>query len=380
MRVLYLISSQDMGVGGHFWSMRTLVEAIAGYVDCAVVNVGRSTAAALDGLEVPRSDVLWRPPWVAAPLGRVDKIVERFKPDVLHAFDRRSLMFARPISLRRRIPVLLTKCGGPNPPGYFPRLHDLALFSQENYDFFSADRRFRGTRLHLIPNRVSEIAQDPDKIALLREGLPPGAVVFLRIARMVPEHESSSLQTLALVNALRRRGAPAVFVQVGMARDAGTLARLEAAAGPEDRLFTQREMVSRASALIDGADWVVGTGRSLMEAASRGKPLLVPLADAPQPALLGPNNFDRLFGSNFSARSRVPGFRLDENLNSILEAMDSKERLDEIGRFSRRMFEEHFSIATVVPRYLALYDAVGSQARQRLFDTALETGRILRRR
>ena len=159
------------------------------------------------------------------------------------------------------------------------------------------------------------------------------------------------------------------------------LGKMEAlAAGPEDRLFTQREMVSRASALIDGADWVVGTGRSLMEAASRGKPLLVPLADAPQPALLGPNNFDRLFGSNFSARSRVPGFRLDENLNSILEAMDSKERLDEIGRFSRRMFEEHFSIATVVPRYLALYDAVGSQARQRLFDTALETGRILRRR
>lgn len=379
MRVLYLISAQGTGLGGHFWSLRSLVEAIRTEVDCSVVNLGRVPVAAMKGVPVPYHDVIWRSPHIASAMRRLNSHVLKQDPDVLHSFDEISLFFARVMSLRHGKSLLHTKCGGPNPGGYFPRVQDMVLFSAENQEHFATDRGYRHSELHLIPNRVNELPVDPMRIARIKEGLVPGAVVFLRIARLSTTHEGASLQALNLVKQLRRDGFLAHFFQVGVVDSQSSEALVRAAMDPQDRLFTQPDMVCIANRLIDSGDFVVGTGRSLMEAASRGKILLAPLAGSQHPVLVTPGNVSHLSRTNFSSRGRIPGFDAEANYDAIRIALTSQQRHEELRAFARRMFDEDFSMAAAVPQYVHLYQALGPPRRHYLADFGRHAVRVLRR-
>ena len=61
-----------------------------------------------------------------------------------------------------------------------------------------------------------------------------------------------------------------------------------------------------ASELIGLADAVVGTGRTLVEAALCKKVLFVPIAGAELPTLVTPENWQQLAFYNFSERSKLP--------------------------------------------------------------------------
>lgn len=379
MRVLYLISARTTGVGGHFFSLRSLVEAIASEVECRVVNVGRVSAKALANLPVPYEDVLWKRPWLFGAMRRLDRLVRGFRPDLIHAYDETSLFFARVLALRCGCALLHTKCGGPNPEGYYPRVRHIVLFSHENLAHFAKAARFRAARFHLIPNRVNEIEADPARIERLRAGVKPGMLVVLRVARIGAFHEHSSLQALALVRQLRAEGLAVCFIQVGVVNDAASLKRIQDNLGDEDRLFTEPAMTRAASELLEGGDLVVGTGRGFMEAASRRRVLLAPLADAPHPVLVTPENFGSLFEANFSARSRLPAFDAQANYEAIRRVVTSAGRRQEFAEFARKMFETHFSLAQVLPRYLALYRSLPRGTPLDLMDLGWHALRTMRR-
>jgi glycosyltransferase involved in cell wall biosynthesis len=379
MRVMFLITAQSTGLGGHLFSLRSLVGALGEHVDCSVVNVGTVPAEPLKSLSVPCAEVLFDRPKILARLGALSRIVRRFEPDVLHAFDANSFFFARVVGWRFNKPVVHTKCGGANPvESYFPRAENLVLFSVENQEFFAAHPKHREARIKLIPNRVDEVKQNPTRIARVREGLVPGALLFLRIGRLAPAYEPAALQTIALVKRLYQDGIRASFVQIGVVHVRESAERIRAALGEEDRLLTEPEYTRNASEMIDAADFVVGTGRSFMEAASRRRVLLAPLADGEHPALVTPGNWSALFRTNFSPRGEIPGFDIEQNYHAILEAARSPERRDELAAFSRGLFDEHFSIRAAVPTYLQLYRDVKPARRHHPLDTAMHGLKVFR--
>ena len=378
MKVLYLISGKTHSLGGHYWSLRSLVEAMDGEIDCCVVNVGRAPVGALSGLAVPCWDVPWGRSQLCSAVRRVDHLVRTEKPDVLHSFDRKALFFARMVAPRQGAAIIHTMCGGPNPAGYFPKIGELVLFSQENRDYFASHARFRSTRIHLIPSRVNEVKSDLVRIERLRKGLAPGAMVFLRIATVGLAHQRTSLQTLRLVKQLRQDGLAACFVQVGTVSSELSLARIREEMGPQDRLLTDEGMTFKASEIVEAGDFVVGTGRSFMEAASRSGVMLAPVADAPHPALVTPDNYDDLFRTNFSARGQITGFSPAGNYASIVEAMGSARRREELGGFAGRMFEQDFSMAAAVPKYVSLYGSVRPSGGESCLDLAVHAAWTLK--
>lgn len=355
MKVLFLIATSQTGLGGHSWSLRSIVEALRSHVECRIVNLGVAPAGALADLPVPCHDILSQSRGLVSPLRHLNHLVRSTNPDILHAFDERSLFFARLVAWRHSKAIVHTKCGGPNPIGFHPRVDNLVLFSVENERYFSGNPRFRRTRLHLIPNRINEVPQDSTLIARARDGIGAQDVVFLRIARFGLLHKASSQQTLALVKRLRQDGVPARFVQIGVVNSDATLQGVRACLEREDRVLIEPEFTRRASALIEAGDFVVGTGRSFMEAAARGRVLLCPLQNEPLPAIVTRENFNELFATNFSARSRIKGFDGEANYAAIRETVNSPDRRREAQAFSRRMFDEHFSLQAVVPKYMALY-------------------------
>lgn len=355
MRILYLISPDGKGMGGHNHSFRTVLGALGREVDCLGVGVG-TVASPVHALSGQRTVALVAKPFSIGDLWQqLLPLARAEQPDIIHAFDPNSYFFGRRLGMVLGRPTVLTKCGGPNPMRYFPRAEDLVLFSQENLDYFQHHPGFHGSRLHLIPNRVEEVSPNPALVSRLRAAMPGAGPIFLRICRICPFHEESVLQLTRLVGRLRREGCPARLLVIGFVLDDACRARIERALGPGDRLETGMEYTRNASEVLDVGDFVLGTGRSFMEAACRSRILLAPLEGVATPALVTPANADQLFRSNFSQRGRIEGFSEEENYAEIKRAVTDPRRVGELRAHARTLFEKYFSIASAVPRYLSIY-------------------------
>jgi hypothetical protein len=376
MKVLYFIAARGSGVGGHSWSLGTLCTAMKESVDCGIVDLGENASPALKDIDVPYWHVPWSDSRFFWNLSRITRLVRSEAPDVLHSYDGRAFLAARMVAWRCRAGLVHTKCGGANPASYFPKISHLVLFSTENYEYFTADRRFRDSRIHLIPNRVGVVGHDPEGVARIRGDVPPGSLVLLRVARLAPEYDEASLQALSLVRRLREDGVRISFVQVGAVQSEASLEAVRSALGPDDRLYSDPVMTARGGRLLAAGDLIMGTGRGLMEAATTGRLLLCPLAGSTYPVLLSPDNFPALFRTNFSPRGRLAGHDDESGYRAVLSALAPDGARQDLIDFYQKVFADHFSVTGAVPAHLALYGGLGPAPRP-AFDFARQALHVL---
>lgn len=357
-KICFMIATLGHGRGGHFGSLKTTAEALARETECFIIDVGIAPSPVIESSFVRVYHVPFRGRRIAAAIGQISQIVKEERPDVLHLFDGRIDPLARLTSIHYHIPLLRTKCGGAPPRWFFPFYSDLILYSQQDMDWFSQSKRFSGSNIHLIPNRLAPFACDVDRMAVLRSHIEIGKRVILRIARFCKSYEESMVQGIRLVKRLNQEGQECQFVIVGTAEDDGVYERIAALADENICLFTEECFTLDANELIDIADVVIGTGRGFMEAASRGKVLLTPLADGSLPLLVTEDNFHEVFTTNFSPRNRVRDYDEETNYRRIKTAMEAVTRRAECQMRAHRWSAEYFEIQAVVEKYKALYSAL----------------------
>lgn len=117
MKVCYLITTLGHGRGGHFYDLRTTAEALSRRLECVILNVGVCASPVIDSASV-RSHNVWCNGFDV--LRQSSRILAREGADVIHAFDARVVFLAGALSAMHRKPLVLTKCGGPNPKWYYP--------------------------------------------------------------------------------------------------------------------------------------------------------------------------------------------------------------------------------------------------------------------
>lgn len=360
MRVLYVITAGNRGIGGHLYSLRDLATALSPHVDTGIVAIGRGPSPVFAGLSCPVHYVHPEDLWRLRPLWALFRLMRQWRPEVVHAFDTVAYGFARIAASLSGVGLLLTQCGGPNPKGiyprsYFPKAEHLVLFSRENAEFIASRSRFHQTRFHVIPNRVFDVAPNQAAIASIRRRLQSNCCVVLRIGRISEFHLAAALQTIRLVRELNADGVLSKAVFVGTVQDETVKSSLMAAGEGCALVVTDESIVTYAASVLDVGDLVVGTGSNLMEAAARRRVLLAPLACNPLPALVTEENWRQLAQTNFSARGRLDPFDADSNYRSILSAARDFSEREKLGQFARALFEREFSIEGAVPRYLELY-------------------------
>ncbi len=378
MKVLFITDVGDQtGIGGHLYSVQALVAALAPRVECVVVSLGCASSPALESLDCPRHRVVFgsgKLRW--AERSRFLEIVQAEKPDVIHAFDPLACALARVAARRFGCGLVLTKCGGPNPAArgpraYFPRVDRLVLFSAENERYFRSRRRFRKTRIWRIPNRIGAVAPDSGRIAILRSRLDPARPVILRVGRISPSYGKTAEQSLRLVKRLVADGFPAQLVFLGAVQDAATEQSIRQTLGADGILVTDPDLVAQASAVLDACDLVVGTGRGLMEAAARGRVLLVPTRSGQLPALVDEDNWRPLFDANFSERGEVAAWDEERNYANIRTVLQDSGYRRACSEFSRKLYEEQFALERVLDQYLAIYREAAPPGREQGLDLAL---------
>ena len=183
MRIVFVICSFGHGKGGHFHSLRVIAEALQERADCMILNIGLSPSAVLAESSVEyvfQEFDGWHP---LACARSIHKTVSRFEPNVIHSFDRPAHSWARLLGQRFDIPVIHTKCGGPNPREYYPSADCLINFSIENYRFFQQSRKHNRSRIEHIPNRSNVVKADSERIGRLAKLSREGSAKIMRIAR-----------------------------------------------------------------------------------------------------------------------------------------------------------------------------------------------------
>ena len=303
MKVAYVICTIGHGRGGHFHSLAVVAEALHSRIGCVIVNIGMQPSAVLQNSSVPFEFIYFDGRDTAGCRKRLIERITELKPDVLHSFDVAAHFWARMMGLSYDVPVVHSKCGGPNPSRYYPFAKIIITFSQENTRFFKQSRRHRHSQIEHIPNRSTGVSVDDRRVRRLLERCDAGCHIVMRISRFSPAYQRSLMQSIDLVTHLNS-SSPKRFqlVVVGAIQDPAVYESVRAYATKDVVLVTDKYFTNVASQLLGLADAVVATGRGVMEAASLGKVILVPSDKNKLPVLMTPGNVDELFAKNFSPR------------------------------------------------------------------------------
>lgn len=309
MNIIYLAFSSSVGLGGHIRSMRDISNSIKPFVSSTKMFVicAKPQAKYLDGI-----NYLFLKDGYQKNLHTLKKNIS--KKSILHFFDIESYSY---FSLINQNNILVTRCGGVN-PYFWPKSLSTTTFSKENLHHF---RDIGVKNLFYIPNRVKDYDFNQKLIDKIRNkyNISNDDYIILRVCRIKEYYHESLLQTLSLGDEISKKIKKQVTVILigGIEDDKIYESIILKSTNLNIRVISLTETVytSEARQIISIANTIVGTGRSLMEAAKTNAELYVPNKNNDLPIRLTKENFNKLLSINFSGR-----YSLKSNENgSIIE-------------------------------------------------------------
>lgn len=357
MKILYVISCNGAGRGGHNHSLDHISKAIAQNANVKIISIGLTESPILK--ENPNYYGAFKFRWFSYfTLGKKFKeLFKTFNPDIIHCFDGSSalMLLALPGLITKKI--IYTKCGGPNERKSIAQVtSDVFLFSQENYDSYKSNPRFKGSDLHLIPNRVFEVDLWEEKE---REILKDDNVFnFVRIARIGESYENSIKQAIELTSRVNILDKKVKLYVIGVIQEEDIFIELSKFANNKkiDVQFITNHLTEKASRMLYLADAVIGTGRGVMEAMSLGLPTFVPVKGKDLPELLTPENFHKFLSTNFSPRGVSESYDEAEIVSKVNSLVKNSQTYNESSAFALSMANEEFVVnKEIVSKYISIY-------------------------
>jgi glycosyltransferase involved in cell wall biosynthesis len=356
--ILYLIAIDGgKGSGGHYHSLDQISKEVAKDNKIGIISIG-----------VAPSPILVNNPYFLSHITAKTNILSiyklnkkikgllcEFKPNIIHCFDTNSLNRVLLCPSTFRIPIAWTKCGGKNPLGAnYQHADGIILFSEENMNWFKRSDSYDNKRLFLIPNRVHELSLQKNKFPELNKD--NSKITFIRISRLGGAYEKTLRDSFNLIELLNR-DIDVQLIVVGIIQDEMKFQKLEREA-IERKLpvvFLTDNRAARGSDFLFLGDYVIGTGRSFMEAISLGIPTLAPAVNASIPILINESNFMEFLSSNFSERSIAPLNSIISNIDSIKILIHSKIKYDEFSKTTKELFMNHLSADKIPSLYNSFY-------------------------
>ena len=357
MRVLFFISVHGHGRGGHFHSLNHISNAIAQGHKVGIISIGAGSSPIIEKNPFFMAHIFYDFINYFTAQKEILKILRQFDPEIIHFFDTGSYNVFRFLNKKVDCKIVLNKCGGPNPK-VFPSVDNLIVFSQENYYWFHKNSKFKNSRIFLIPNRVASIRLDTEFNSIQKV---PSNFNFVRICRIGPFHKKSIEDSISLVLNLHSRGLKNVNLYVvGAIEDQQVLQEMQNLCKEFNNFvhfICAPKFTSEAVKMLYLADAVIGTGRSFMEAASLGLPLLTINSNDNFPTLIDSGNYDEAFRTNFSERNKFEKFDQKHNLKCIEMLVRDESYRKSLSDFSKLIFEKYFNDEQVLSKYTDVYNS-----------------------
>jgi len=364
MRVLYLISTFEKGMGGHYYSLESTLKSLKPEIEAVVINIGRMESPVISSLDCPKYQFIYKYFNFIKIQKRIARIIQEHQIDRIHCFDDRAYLFIRNYRFKNT-PVALTKCGGPNPK-YFPKVDNLILFSEENKQKFKNREGYKNT--YLVPNRILPFSPNMEKVNSLKKKLniENDSMVFLRIARISHYYKESIFQSIRLVEKIPE----ATLIIVGQVIDAEVLNQIRDKGLDRVHIVDGKEYYKNAKEIIPICNFYIGTGRGVMEATSLKKIVLSPVMKRDYPALVTKNTFRSFFNTNFSERN-ISQLSNSELLHELNEVIQSNKKQESLSNFSFQMFNENFNLKAKKDWYLKFYKNLSEASNTNFMDKCI---------
>jgi len=158
------------------------------------------------------------------------------------------------------------------------------------------------------------------------------------------------------------------LVLIGVVEDYTVLNEIKAYAD-ENVIFLNDDLFTvNAAELIDVADFVIGTGNNIMEAAAISKVLLTPSKGSDLPILIDEKNFEEVLKFNFELRFPIQDYNEEENYKKIGSIINNKNNFEEYRKFSYLLFDKYFNIENRIDKYVEIYSGLKYRKIGRLTD------------
>lgn len=360
MKILYVISVFNEGSGGHYHSLDHISRAVAEVEDVFIISIGKKESSTLSSSPYYRGNMLFNGYNLIGLFKQLNYLLTKINPDIIHFFDAYSYSIVTLNPLYRRWPMLLTKCGGKNEIHY-PKANVLTLFSKENLDYFLCQRKFKDAYMCLIPNRVRPLLFSQEMMPNIFTH-DSSSFVFMRIARIGPSKHKSILDSIRLIENLRRSsaGVNVCLVVVGYIEDSNVFNLLMKEVASESlpvTFITDEKITKRGSDCLIAADAVIGTGRGVMEASSLSLPILCPANNSNIPILLkNEKMMHDFFNANFSGRVNVDSATLNNNILEIHKMISDLDHRKKLSDLSEMFFRNYFDLSCARDKYCLVYN------------------------
>ncbi|AXG73155.1 hypothetical protein DVK85_02505 [Flavobacterium arcticum] len=358
MNILFLISNDGgNGAGGHYNSLNQVSREMAKQHNVKILTLGSSTSpvVASNPLFVKHIRINKGLKGLSGLNAEIKEIKKTFVPGVVHCFDTNSLNRALLLPSLKKYPIVLNKCGGKNPlKSNYQHADAIVVFSTENQDWFLNNTNYNNDDIFLIPNRVRKLELLDEK--LRQETKDTNKITFVRISRLGGAYEHTLLSAFNLIEELMKNY-PVELVVIGRIQNKERYTKLKKEA--EDRKlpvkFITDERAIKGSDFLYLADFVVGTGRSFMEATSLGIPSLAPASNTDYPILINTDNFQDFFKNNFSERNVANDKSLNENFSNIERLIKDKHKYIKSQEETIALFNDYFGTEGILPKYDCAY-------------------------
>lgn len=296
MDIIYFAFSSSIGLGGHTRSMRDISNSINPFVTSTKIFI---ICAKPQVNYIEEINYLFLKDGYNKNISLIKEHIS--KKTIIHFFDIESYSY---FSLINHDNILVTRCGGVN-PSFWPKSLLTTTFSKENSEYF---KTIGLKNVFYIPNRVTNFHFNQELIDNIKNkyNISKDDYIALRVCRIKKYYQESLLQTLNLGDEISKKIKKQVIViLIGGIEDHKIYEYMITKSNNLNiRLISLTDSIytSEARQIISIADAIVGTGRSLMEAAKTNAELYVPNKNSHLPIRLSKENFNELLSLNFSGR------------------------------------------------------------------------------
>lgn len=352
MKILKGITTYRGGEGGHYISLLTISNFLEKFHKIDIVNFGTHKAPALlkSGRNLEHCD--FRDSLHDNFADRFTETIKQKGYEVLHSYDSYSCFVFSRIARILKIPHVHTKCGGPPAHGLWPEASAEIYFSKADLEMrklYSQNSKNK----HYLPNRVISPVLDLERIDRLKNLTGNKELKILCICRICNEYRGYLESCLNLLQKIKPHYPSCCLVVIGKVQDSGVCEDLFKRE-PDLYVLTEKYWTTEASGCLGWADFVIGQGRSFMEAAIAGKPVLALAKGKVVPQIVDPHNIDLFFTENFT--SRASGIVLeDENWEYFTNLIEDGESYQSHSDWMTRFAQTNFLIDGCADDYAACY-------------------------
>lgn len=362
MKIVFTITTQSHGAGGHMYSLKEIATALSFHHTVMIINMGRNTSPVLMNSELTVINILSKNNNPISLAKESYKKLKEIKPDIIQSFDPPSYFNSRFFSILTKTPIILVKCGGVNPKNFYPFSLNHSFMSYENFDFFKNRRKFRNCKLALIPNRINvPLKIDKERIQNLKNKIGNKKII-LRISRISEYYNRTFLQAIDLLNYIQERTEEDwCLVLVGQPENVEYLKKIKSYQNGSIFIISEKYFTNSAFELIPIANIMVGTGNSAMESGVSEKITFVPTSNSILPLKLTTENFSKALKCNFSERLLISKYEKKQNCLVINSLIKEDSFVMESDPSLKQKYFANFSLANGVLEYQRFYEELDSR-------------------